>query len=181
MNIIEKIFVRIRSLFLSLYFFIFFRRTIPSFKKNLIRGRFEITTGKNSICAIGEHLITMGPMYIKALDNAIVQIGANCFFNHNCSITCCNSISIGDGCNFANNVVIVDHDHKVSRKGVERELISAPIVIGNSVWIGANVTILKGVNIGEGAVIAANSVVRDDVASHSLVAGVPARFIKRIV
>lgn len=79
------------------------------------------------------------------------------------------------------NVVIVDHDHKVSRKGVKSDLVSAPIVIGNSVWIGANVTILKGVNIGEGAVIAANSVVRNDVAPHSLAEGVPARFIKEIV
>lgn len=179
MNILEKIIVRIRSILLQLYYCIFHQKTVPVFKKNIIRGKFIITT-ENSKCIIGTRLMTMGPMYIKVLENAIVQIGTNCFFNHNCSITCCNHILIGNGCNFANNVVIVDHDHIVSKKGVERDLVSAPIVIDDRVWIGANVTILKGVHIGEGAVIAANSVVCSDVAPHSMVAGVPAKFIKNI-
>ena len=52
------------------------------------------------------------------------------------------------------------------------------VVIGNHCWIGQNATILKGVTVGEGAIIAANSVVTDDVPEHALVAGVPARVIK---
>jgi acetyltransferase-like isoleucine patch superfamily enzyme len=54
---------------------------------------------------------------------------------------------------------------------------SEPINIGNDVWIGANSTILKGVNIGDGAVIAAGAVVTKDVGAYTIVAGVPARKI----
>ena len=59
--------------------------------------------------------------------------------------------------------------------------ISAPIVIGDHVWIGVNATILKGVRIGSGAVIAAGAVVVRDVAPNSLVGGVPARVLKENV
>lgn len=56
--------------------------------------------------------------------------------------------------------------------------MSAPIVIGDHVWIGMNVIVLKGVTIGEGAVVSAGSVVTKDVPPHSLVAGVPAKVVK---
>jgi acetyltransferase-like isoleucine patch superfamily enzyme len=52
------------------------------------------------------------------------------------------------------------------------------VIIGNHVWIGTNVVILKGVNIGNGAVISAGSVVNRDIPSHSLAGGVPAKVIK---
>ena len=52
------------------------------------------------------------------------------------------------------------------------------MVIGDKVWIGMNVTILKGVNVGEGSIIAAGSVVTNNVPAHSIVAGVPAKVIK---
>lgn len=55
-----------------------------------------------------------------------------------------------------------------------------PVVIGNGVWIGANVTILGGVNIGDGAVVAAGAVVTKDVPAKTLVGGVPAKIIKQL-
>lgn len=55
-----------------------------------------------------------------------------------------------------------------------------PVVIGNGVWIGANVTILGGVNIGDGAVVAAGAVVTKDVPAKTLVGGVPAKVIKQL-
>ena len=60
------------------------------------------------------------------------------------------------------------------------DMIPAPVKIGNKVWIGANVTILPGVSIGEGAVLAAGAVVNKDVPARTIVAGVPARVIKSI-
>ena len=81
---------------------------------------------------------------------------------------------------FANNLVIVDHDHKYSSSGITGELVSNEINIGNNVWCGANVTILKGVHIGDGAVIAAGAVVNRDVPAHTVVGGVPARVLKEI-
>ena len=86
---------------------------------------------------------------------------------------------IGNQCMFANNFVVVDHDHDRKDGKILKELVSAPVKIGNNVWCGANVTVLKGVTIGDGAVIAAGSVVNRDVAAYSVVAGVPARKISK--
>lgn len=72
-------------------------------------------------------------------------------------------------------------NHIITRRGNncnEDKPVSAPIVIGDHVWIGMNVIVLKGVTIGEGAVVAAGSVVTKDVPPYSLVAGVPANVIK---
>ena len=95
-----------------------------------------------------------------------LKIGDHCFFNHNCSITAMERIEIGDYCKFGNNLVIVDHDHNMG-EGKE-EFPSAPVSIGNHVWIGANCTILKGVTIGDHAVVAAGSRVRKDIPANSI-------------
>ncbi|WP_219937762.1 DapH/DapD/GlmU-related protein [Succinivibrio faecicola] len=71
-----------------------------------------------------------GPIYIKCEKGAKLSIGNNVFFNHNCSITAHSSISIGDGCNIANNVVIVDHNHKISSNGVENTFSIKNVTIG---------------------------------------------------
>ena len=59
--------------------------------------------------------------------------------------------------------------------------MSAPIIIKDNVWIGMSAIILKGVTVGEGAIVAAGSVVTKDVPPHTIVAGVPARVIKKDV
>jgi acetyltransferase-like isoleucine patch superfamily enzyme len=56
-----------------------------------------------------------------------------------------------------------------------------PVAIGNGTWLGANVTILPGVNVGAGVIVAAGSVVHDDVPPNTLVAGSPARVIKSLI
>lgn len=124
--------------------------------------------------------MSAGPLYFKCEEKALISIGNQCFFNHNCSITSASSITIGDKCNFANNVVIVDHDHKIGRFGVEEGLNTSEVRIGTNVWIGANVTILRGVTIGDGAVIAAGAVVNCDISQYELWGGLPARFIKKL-
>lgn len=100
--------------------------------------------------------------------------------NHNCSITCADRIVIGNNVIMANNVVIVDHDHKLAHKGIVDGLTSSLVVIGDNVWIGANAVILKSVTIGEGAVIAAGAVVNCDVPAHEIWGGIPARKIKKL-
>lgn len=56
----------------------------------------------------------------------------------------------------------------------------SPVSIGNKVWVGANVTILPGISLGDGAIIAAGAVVTKDVAPGTIVGGVPAKFIKEV-
>ena len=145
---------------------------------NSIRGAFKTEIISNGSITIGHFLMSRGPLYLKSVNGGKMTIGENVFFNHNCSLTCAESIVIGNDCMFANNLVIVDHDHRIEKDGVTGTLVSKPIIIEDRVWCGANVTITKGVHIGTGAVIGANAVVVNDVEAHSIVAGVPAKKIK---
>jgi acetyltransferase-like isoleucine patch superfamily enzyme len=86
---------------------------------------------------------------------------------------------------FGPNVTILTGDHEIERVGIPMCFVkdkslsrSAGVHICDDVWIGANSTILKGVHIGEGAVVAAGSLVNKDVPRYSIVAGVPAKVIK---
>lgn len=146
---------------------------------NSIRGKLNIELKEKSECKIGKFIMSMGPLYIKGTENGKIEIGERCFFNHNCSITCAEKIMVGDNCNFANNLVIVDHDHNFNENGVYDGLNTDPIKIGKNVWCGANVTILKGVTIGDGAIIAAGAVVNKNVPAYEVWAGVPAKFVKK--
>jgi acetyltransferase-like isoleucine patch superfamily enzyme len=89
------------------------------------------------------------------------------------------SITIGAGCTIAEMVVIRDQDHKGIVGSVWRhgEFTTAPIVIGSRVWIGAKATVLKGVRVGDDAVIGAGAVVTSEVEPATIVAGIPAAVI----
>ena len=92
------------------------------------------------------------------------------------------SVSIGEGVLIAEYVTIRDQDHVfgTSISTFDSGFNTAPIVIGDNVWIGAKVTITKGVTIGKNSVIAANAVVTRDVPSNVVVAGVPANVIREL-
>lgn len=95
------------------------------------------------------------------------------FINSYSKIECHSHIKIGENCAIGTYVIIIDSDgHKIMDK-----CNTADIVIGNNVWIGARVTILKGVHIGYGSVIAAGTVVNKDVPSGTLVGGNPMKII----
>jgi acetyltransferase-like isoleucine patch superfamily enzyme len=90
-------------------------------------------------------------------------------------------ITIGQDVQIAWGVTISDHDfHKLYENGVQRTETS-PVIIENNVWIGMNSTVLKGVTIGEGAVIAAGSLVTKNIPPRCLAAGVPAKVIRENV
>lgn len=175
----KKVIIGCKSVFTYMKYKILYGSRIQMAKINSLKGKIEIDLFSDAKCRIGNFLMTAGPFYIKCTDKAEITIGDNCFFNHNCSLTAAENIVIGNQCMFANNFVVVDHDHDRKDGKILKELVSAPVKIGNNVWCGANVTILKGVTIGDGAVIAAGSVVNRDVAAYSVVAGVPARKISK--
>lgn len=175
----KKVIIGCKSAFTYMKYKILYGNRIQMAKINSLKGRIEIDLFLDAKCRIGNFLMTAGPFYIKCTDKAEITIGDNCFFNHNCSLTAAENIVIGNQCMFANNFVVVDHDHDRKDGKILKELVSAPVKIGNNVWCGANVTVLKGVTIGDGAVIAAGSVVNRDVAAYSVVAGVPARKISK--
>ena len=108
---------------------------------------------------------------------AVLRIGENCSVGDRTEIHVGQRVEIGDGTSISWDCVIMDRDYHGMGGGQERP---SPVVIGRAAWIGCRAIILKGVTIGDGAVIAAGSVVTKDVGAHSLVAGNPARFIRRV-
>lgn len=115
---------------------------------------------------------------ISVNEDAILEIGSG-FVNHGARIHCFQSIKIGTQVYIGDDVAIRDCDgHEII--GSDKPM-TMPIVIEDHVWIGAKVTILKGVTVGEGSVVAAGSVVSRDVPPHTLVAGVPAKVVKENV
>ncbi len=92
-------------------------------------------------------------------------------------VLCAVGITIGRECTFSWDVQVMDNDfHALTVGGVERPS-AAPVVIGDRVWIGTRGVVLKGVTIGDGAVVAAGAVVTKDVPAGAVVAGVPARVV----
>lgn len=127
--------------------------------------RFSLHVKNRGYLHIGKELVTRENVTLR-VDGGTLHIGNKCFFNAGCSLTALSKITIGDGCQIAQNVVIVDHDHDY-KKGWGA-YTSAPVCIGKNVWIGANCVILKGSQIGAGAVIAAGSIVRGEVPANTV-------------
>lgn len=118
---------------------------------------------------------------IRIFQGATLTIGSG-YMNAGAQIRCQNRISIGNNVAIARDVIVMDTDAHPLIYPDRHEIHSAkPVVIGNNVWVGTRAIILKGVTIGDGAVIAAGAVVVKDVPSRTLVAGVPATVIRREV
>lgn len=115
------------------------------------------------------------------------MIGDNCAIGRFSHITAVNKIVIGNNLLTGGFVLITDNSHghldydSLHVHPLKRPIESkGEVIIGNNVWIGDKATILPGVHIGDGCIIAANSVVTHDVPSYSIAAGVPAKVIKTI-
>lgn len=122
----------------------------------------------------GEFKIYAGS-YIRVIQGGTLIIHDG-FINEDTQITCGDLIEIGHGCTIGRDVIIRSYDgHEVI--GSDNK-IALPIHIGNHVWIGQRAIILKGVTIGDGAIVAAGAIVTKDVPAHSIVAGNPARVVR---
>lgn len=124
-------------------------------------------------------VIKEGARICSCNEKAVIEIGARTTIGYHNFLFASNRIKIGDDCLIAPFVYIVDSNHQTRRGQLinQQPNETAPIEIGNGVWIASNVTILKGVKIGDGAVIAANSVVNRDIPAFEIHGGSPARKI----
>lgn len=113
----------------------------------------------------------------RILNRGSISIGEGSYINPNSVIRINLRLDIGSDCAISWGVTFMDHDaHEIVGKGN-----SGAIKIGNRVWIGAGATILKGVEIGDGSVIAAGAVVTRSFPPNSLIGGVPAKILKENV
>lgn len=117
------------------------------------------------------------PFYTDCGKN--ITIGKRVFINSGCKFQDQGGIIIGDDCLIGHNAVLatLNHDYDPTKR---KDMHPAPIVIGNNVWLGANVTVLPGITIGDNAVVAAGAVVTKDIPENTIVGGVPARVIRNI-
>ena len=109
-----------------------------------------------------------------------IRFGRDVFINMGCKFQDQGGITIGDGALIGHNVLIttLNHDMDPAKRA---DMHPAAVTIGKKVWVGANCTILPGVTIGDGAVIAAASVVTKDVPENSLAVGSPAKVVREVV
>ena len=145
--------------------------------------------------SIGFRSCIRGSLEIQR-ENGTIEIGNNCYVGDHSRIWAAKSIKIGNNVLIAHNVNIFDNDthptdykerqadaENIIWKGTRSNfssLNSSPVEIRDDAWIGCNCIILKGVHIGERSIIAAGSVVTKDVPPNTMVAGNPARVIKKI-
>jgi acetyltransferase-like isoleucine patch superfamily enzyme len=112
-------------------------------------------------------------------DGARLTIGDNTFINTGVIVSVRNAVQIGKNCQIANQVIIMDNDfHGLEERHKPEH--PEPVIIEDDVWLATRCTILKGVKIGRGAVVAAGAVVTRDVPPYTLVGGVPAKIIRYI-
>jgi galactoside O-acetyltransferase len=166
---------------------------------------FENRGDRNTVrLTIGEKCYLAGGIILeRATGN--VNIGNDTYIGSGTTLICASNIQVGSGVLMAWGITIVDHDSHSTRwqeraedvarwrtgivhggiaRAAERKnwevVPTAPVSIGDKAWIGFNAIILKGVTIGEGAIIAAGAVVTKDVPPYSIAAGNPARVVREL-
>ena len=138
-----------------------------------IRELFSALTGQKVDDSFG----LFPPFYTDYGQN--ITVGKNVFINSGCCFQDQGGIEIGNNVLIGQQVVLATLNHDLMPEK-RANMSPAPIKIGNDVWIGAHATILAGVTIGNGAVVAAGAVVTKDVPANTVVGGVPAKVIKTI-
>ena len=126
-----------------------------------INNKADLIVGSNVICRNFE-------IFHVSSGKLILHDGV--FVNNSCSFNCMERIEIGAGAMMGEGVRFYDHDHVYTAEKIEKwQWTTAPIRVGRDCWIGSNVTILKGVTIGDNTIIGAGCLIRNDIPANSVV------------
>ena len=149
--------------------FVFLGRRVELYARRgygqLIMGRF-VHVGDENRLRCHEGVLTVGDKAVFGRDNTI-----NCYLD----------VEIGPATIVADWVYVCDFDHVTDDINLpikDQGIVKTPVRVGADVWIGTKASILRGTNVGQGSVIAAHAVVREDVPPYSIVGGIPARVLK---
>ena len=126
-------------------------------------------------CTISHHVSFWG--------GGVIKLGKNSHIGSYSSIYACKEagVEFGNDVNCARNLFIIDSNHNFEDKDqliMKQGMSSQKVIIGNNIWIGANVTLVKGAEIGDGCVIGACSLVNKKFSENCVIGGVPAKIIK---
>ena len=111
----------------------------------------------------------------------VVSIGAKTVLGQECTISAYQRVSIGRECVIADRVMLIDFDHgvvDVERPIREQGIYKRDVRVGHNVWIGYGASVLRGVTVGDNAIVGTSSVVTRDVPANAVVAGSPARIVR---
>jgi acetyltransferase-like isoleucine patch superfamily enzyme len=132
---------------------------------------------------IGPHAYFEPGVWLTS-DSGRIAIGGGSLLNLNVMVAAVEHVEIGDHCMLANGCLVTDGNHRFDDAEVpvpwQGFTTKGPVVIGDNVWLGANVVVTSGVTIGRRSVIGANSVVAEDLPPFSIAVGAPAQVIRTI-
>lgn len=170
-----------------------FRKKAVTGERLILGPRSNCYSGKRENVAIGESCLIYGTVY--AMDDGKISIGDHTCIFENSFIGSIQNVRIGSCVIISNHVKIYDNNnhptdpqtrHDMCLKGFFGEDWSwnkaenAPVIIEDDVWIGEYASVMKGVTVGKGSVVASHSVVTKSVPPYSVVAGNPARVVKQL-
>ena len=170
---IKNIYLVLLSKLMYLIIIIRFKKRISISKLTSIGKYFALQFDiSDSYVKIGNQVQFRNNCRIISGLNGKLFISDRVFFNNGCSINCFGKITIGNNCQFGEDVKLYDHNHKYSDNSKlinEQGYNVGEIKIGNNCWIGSNVIILKNVEIGDNVVIGAGCIIHKSVKSNSVV------------
>ena len=147
-----------------------------------IRGARYIKLGSETVIAEHSHIECLSSWGSQNF-TPVLEIGSRVYLGRNAYIVCINTIKIGDGCVISDQVYVADNSHGYDPFGgaiMKQPLHSkGPIEIGDDCFVGYRAVIMPGVVLGKRCVVGANSVVTRSFEAYSMVAGCPARLVRR--
>ena len=140
----------------------------------------ELQIGRRGQIRFGR-LVWIGDGTKIRCHEGVVEIGAKTVFGQECTISAYHRVRIGEQCVIADRAMFIDFDHGVTE--VERPIRQQGIykrdtIVGSNVWVGYGACVLRGVRVGDNAVIGTNAVVTRDVPANAVVGGVPAKVLR---
>ena len=144
-------------------------------------SRLELQVGRRGRIDFGR-FVWLGHGTKIRCHEGVVEIGAKTVRGQECTISASELVRIGEQCVVADRAMFIDFDHgvvEVERPIRKQGIYTRPVEVGSNVWIGYGACILRGVRVGDNSIVGTNCVVTKDVPANAVVAGVPARIVRR--